>query len=147
MVTGVKWIPRRKRLPHHRPQKRLFLLDIGGIWPYRRGNPSIRVLRVERAFDFLKELQMSLSSKQADSLLQRGFSRRDLGRVASLLTAGAALPFYNEFAMAQDAQQRTLRGTGGSVSVSATPLQRTSQFADQRRCNWTMTCVAFAGAW
>ena len=57
---------------------------------------------------------MSLSSKQADSLLQRGFSRRDLGRVASLLTAGAALPFYNEFAMAQDAQQRTLRGTGGA---------------------------------
>ncbi len=61
---------------------------------------------------------MSLSSKQADSLLQRGFSRRDLGRVASLLTAGAALPFYNEFAMAQDAQQRTLRGTGGARRAS-----------------------------
>lgn len=57
---------------------------------------------------------MSLSSKQADSLLQRGFSRRDLGRIASLLTAGAALPFYNEYAMAQDAQQRMLRGTGGA---------------------------------
>jgi len=57
---------------------------------------------------------MSLSSNQADSLLQRGFSRRDLGRIASLLTAGAALPFYNEFAMAQDAQQRTLRGTGAA---------------------------------
>lgn len=57
---------------------------------------------------------MSFSSQQADSLRKRGFSRRDLGRIASLLTAGAALPFYNEFAMAQDAQQRTLRGMGGA---------------------------------
>jgi histidinol-phosphate aminotransferase len=55
---------------------------------------------------------MSFPNKQADFLLQRGFSRRDLGRMASLFTAGAALPFYNEYAMAQEAQQRTLRGTG-----------------------------------
>jgi histidinol-phosphate aminotransferase len=53
---------------------------------------------------------MSLSRTQTDSLLRRGFSRRDLGRVASLLTAGASLPFYNEFAMAQDAQERIGRG-------------------------------------
>lgn len=54
---------------------------------------------------------MSLTPEQSRSLLERGFSRRDLGRIASLLTAGAALPFYNEYAMAQDAQQRMLRGT------------------------------------
>jgi histidinol-phosphate aminotransferase len=52
------------------------------------------------------------SDVHAKSLLARGFSRRDLGRIASLITAGAALPFYNEYAMAQDAQQRALRGTG-----------------------------------
>jgi len=57
---------------------------------------------------------MSLPRTQTDSLLHRGFSRRDLGRIASLLTAGAALPFYNEFAMAQDAQQRMGRGAGGA---------------------------------
>ncbi len=34
-------------------------------------------------------------------LLRRGFSRRDFGRLAALLTAGAALPFYNESALAQ----------------------------------------------
>src|ERR1041385_3386626 len=45
----------------------------------------------------------------ADSFLQRGFSRRQLGRIASLLTAGAAMPFYNEFAMAQDAERRAGR--------------------------------------
>ncbi|HUA57979.1 MAG TPA: pyridoxal phosphate-dependent aminotransferase [Verrucomicrobiae bacterium] len=49
---------------------------------------------------------MVLDDKQADSLLQKGFSRRQLGRIATLLTAGASLPFYNEFAMAQDAQRR-----------------------------------------
>jgi histidinol-phosphate aminotransferase len=57
---------------------------------------------------------MSLSRTLTDSLSHRGFSRRDLGRIASLLTAGAALPFYNEFAMAQDAQQRVGRGAGGA---------------------------------
>jgi histidinol-phosphate aminotransferase len=46
---------------------------------------------------------MSLSGTNASSLLKRGFSRRDIGRIASLLTAGAALPFYNEFTMAQAA--------------------------------------------
>ena len=55
-----------------------------------------------------------LSTSQTNSYLQRGFSRRDLGRMATLLTAGATLPFFNEYAMAQDAQQRMLRGTGGA---------------------------------
>lgn len=35
-----------------------------------------------------------------------GFSRRHVLRAASLLSAGAALPFYNEFAMAQTAAER-----------------------------------------
>lgn len=47
-----------------------------------------------------------LTRQQTSSFLARGFSRRDLGRIASLLTAGATLPFYNEYAMAQDAQRR-----------------------------------------
>jgi histidinol-phosphate aminotransferase len=34
-------------------------------------------------------------------LLKRGFTRRDFGRLATLLTAGATLPFYNEPALAQ----------------------------------------------
>jgi len=35
-------------------------------------------------------------------LRARGFSRRDFARWAALMTAGAALPFYNEAALAQD---------------------------------------------
>jgi histidinol-phosphate aminotransferase len=49
---------------------------------------------------------MSLSQKQTHSFLDRGFSRRDVGRIATLLTAGVTLPFYNEYAMAQDATRR-----------------------------------------
>lgn len=41
------------------------------------------------------------SPEQRRDLLQRGFSRRDFGRLAALMTAGAALPFYNEAALAQ----------------------------------------------
>jgi histidinol-phosphate aminotransferase len=55
---------------------------------------------------------MSLSRIGSESLLRRGFSRRDLGRIASLLTAGAALPFYNEYAMAQEAERQMMRRTG-----------------------------------
>ncbi len=36
----------------------------------------------------------------------RGYSRRNFGKISSLLSAGAALPFYNEFALAQFATGR-----------------------------------------
>ncbi|MGP0062975.1 MAG: pyridoxal phosphate-dependent aminotransferase [Isosphaeraceae bacterium] len=41
------------------------------------------------------------SPEQSRDLLGRGFSRRDFGRLAAFLTAGAALPFYNEATLAQ----------------------------------------------
>jgi hypothetical protein len=48
---------------------------------------------------------MPIESNQIESFLQRGFTRRQVGRIASVLTAGAAMPFYNEFAMAQEAER------------------------------------------
>ncbi|HEV8148444.1 MAG TPA: pyridoxal phosphate-dependent aminotransferase [Bryobacteraceae bacterium] len=62
---------------------------------------------------------MHPDSAQAKKLLAKGFSRRQLGRIASLLTAGAALPFYNEFAMAQDAQQRMRGGRRAAMDPDA----------------------------
>ncbi len=44
---------------------------------------------------------MQLNIEQQRELLKRGFSRRNFGRFATVITAGAALPFYNESAMAQ----------------------------------------------
>jgi len=46
-------------------------------------------------------MKMVLSEKQQEEYLSRGFSRRTFGRIATMLTAGAALPFYNEPALAQ----------------------------------------------
>ncbi|HUB80835.1 MAG TPA: pyridoxal phosphate-dependent aminotransferase [Bryobacteraceae bacterium] len=42
-----------------------------------------------------------LTRKQQEDFLSRGFSRRSFGRIATMLTAGAALPFTSEPALAQ----------------------------------------------
>src|ERR1035441_2603014 len=46
-------------------------------------------------------MKTALTEKQQEDFLSRGFSRRNFGRIATMLTAGAALPFYNEPALAQ----------------------------------------------
>src|SRR5260370_42141515 len=61
-----------------------------------------------------------LSKQDTRNFLERGFTRRQLGRVASILTAGAALPFYNEGAMAQESF--SIRGRAlppGAVRISS----------------------------
>jgi histidinol-phosphate aminotransferase len=46
-------------------------------------------------------MQTMLQPDQKRDLLERGFTRRSLGRIAAMVTAGVALPFYNEPALAQ----------------------------------------------
>jgi histidinol-phosphate aminotransferase len=46
-------------------------------------------------------MNVCLNRQQKDDFVKRGFSRRNFGRLAAMITAGAALPFYNEPAMAQ----------------------------------------------
>ena len=46
-------------------------------------------------------MQNVLTEEQKLDFVKRGFSRRNFGRIAAMLTAGAALPFYNEPALAQ----------------------------------------------
>ena len=45
---------------------------------------------------------MGEAANGAREMLARRLSRREFGRVAALLAAGSALPFYNEMALAQD---------------------------------------------
>jgi histidinol-phosphate aminotransferase len=54
---------------------------------------------------------MSLKSKLSESLLDRGYSRRQITKIA--MGAGAALPFFNEFALAQQFQAGAAGGSGG----------------------------------
>ncbi|MEP7366864.1 MAG: pyridoxal phosphate-dependent aminotransferase [Acidobacteriota bacterium] len=55
---------------------------------------------------------MPIASKQVDHLLEKGYSRRHISRIAAVLAGGAALPFYNEYAMAQEAEVRVRRSRG-----------------------------------
>ena len=51
----------------------------------------------------------TLNADLRGDFLERGFSRRNFGRLAAVLTAGASMPFYNEFSLAR-AQDREDRG-------------------------------------
>ncbi len=55
---------------------------------------------------------MALTPKLTESLLDRGYSRRMIGRIS--MGAAAAIPFFNEFALAQQAAQPAAvrRGAG-----------------------------------
>src|SRR5260370_9870817 len=46
-------------------------------------------------------MNVCLNEQQKNEFVKRGFSRRNFGRLAAMITAGATLPFYNEPAMAQ----------------------------------------------
>src|ERR1700736_6613185 len=63
----------------------------------------------------------SLTREQQNSLQERGFTRRHFGRISRLLAAGATLPFFNEFTMAQEAEDRTARRTGAGSRGSMDP--------------------------
>lgn len=52
-----------------------------------------------------------LQTEMQENLVSRGFSRRHFARIASVMMGGAALPFYNEAALAQQAS-----GVYGAVS-------------------------------
>jgi len=60
---------------------------------------------------------MFLTHKTQESLVDRGYSRRQIGRIAK--GAAAAIPFFNEFAQAQQAQQLA---TSGSLQVMGKSL-------------------------
>jgi len=64
----------------------------------------------------------ALSSTIEKSLLSRGFTRRQLGRIASVLTAGAALPFYNEAAFAQRGNRREMPPDAVRINENENPL-------------------------
>jgi histidinol-phosphate aminotransferase len=46
-------------------------------------------------------MNLVLTAEEKSEFVKRGFSRRNFGRIAAMLTAGATLPFYNESALAQ----------------------------------------------
>lgn len=67
-------------------------------------------------------MQEILNSEIKAGLLQRGFSRRSFGRIATLLTAGSTLPFYNEPALAQLSMVRNMPPDAVKINANENPL-------------------------
>lgn len=63
-----------------------------------------------------------LTQETQREFLERGFSRRTLGRIAAVLTAGAALPFYNEPALAQLSALRGIPPDAVKIDANENPL-------------------------
>jgi histidinol-phosphate aminotransferase len=57
-----------------------------------------------------------------DELTKRGFSRRSFGRFAALLSAGAALPFYNEPALAQLSMVKNMPPDAVKINANENPM-------------------------
>ncbi len=71
-----------------------------------------------------------LNAEQTSEILKRGFSRRSLGRFASLITAGAALPFYNESALAQLSMVKNMPADAVKINANENPLGPCPQAAE-----------------
>lgn len=76
---------------------------------------------------------MTLSARQQQDFTKRGFSRRHFGRLASLITAGSTLPFYNEFAMAQLSQVRGAPPDAVMINANENPLGPCAEAAEAMR--------------
>ncbi|MBV9296971.1 MAG: pyridoxal phosphate-dependent aminotransferase [Acidobacteriaceae bacterium] len=72
----------------------------------------------------------SLSAEQQSDLLRRGFSRRTFGRIATILTAGATLPFYNEHALAQMSKLPSLPADAVKINANENPLGPCAEAVD-----------------
>jgi histidinol-phosphate aminotransferase len=71
-----------------------------------------------------------LSAEQQADFVRRGFSRRNFGRIASVLTAGAALPFYNEPALAQLSMVRNMPADAVKINANENPMGPSAEAAD-----------------
>jgi len=71
-----------------------------------------------------------LNADQKVDLLRRGFTRRNFGRIASVITAGAALPFYNEPALAQLSRVRNIPEDAVKIDANENPLGPCPEAAD-----------------
>ena len=90
---------------------------------------------------------MTLTSQDMKEFLQRGFTRRNFGQIATMMAGASALPFYNEPALAQLSRVRgELPPDAVMINANENPLgpvsgsaRRRPQHRGQRR---TLSCTA-----
>jgi histidinol-phosphate aminotransferase len=67
-------------------------------------------------------MNYSLTADQQRDFAKRGFSRRHFGRIAALIGAGAAMPFYNEAALAQLSSSGPVPAGAVKIDANENPL-------------------------
>jgi histidinol-phosphate aminotransferase len=67
-------------------------------------------------------MSSTLTTELRSDFTKRGFSRRNFGKIASLITAGAALPFYNEPALAQLSMVKDMPADAVKINANENPL-------------------------
>lgn len=75
-------------------------------------------------------MSVILNAEQQAHFAGRGFSRRSFGRIATVLTAGAALPFYNEHALAQLSMVKNMPADAVKINANENPLGPCPEAAD-----------------
>ncbi|HWD99427.1 MAG TPA: pyridoxal phosphate-dependent aminotransferase [Bryobacteraceae bacterium] len=65
---------------------------------------------------------MTLSPEQRREFIQRGFSRRSFGKIATVIAAGSTLPFYNEPALAQLSRVENVPPDAVMINANENPL-------------------------
>lgn len=65
---------------------------------------------------------MTLSPEQRREFIQRGFSRRSFGKIATVIAAGSSLPFYNEPALAQLSKVDNVPPDAVMINANENPL-------------------------
>ena len=65
---------------------------------------------------------MTLTAKQQNDFLSRGFSRRSLGKIAAMVSAGISMPFYNEPALAQLSRVDNVPPDAVMINANENPL-------------------------
>ena len=71
-----------------------------------------------------------LNAEHEVELIRRGFTRRNFARIASLITAGATLPFYSEPALAQLSRVRNIPEDAVKIDANENPLGPCPEAAD-----------------
>jgi len=75
-------------------------------------------------------MTLNLDANLKAEVLRRGFSRRNFGRIVTVLTAGAALPFYNESALAQLSMVRNMPADAVRINANENPMGPCPEAAD-----------------
>jgi histidinol-phosphate/aromatic aminotransferase/cobyric acid decarboxylase-like protein len=73
---------------------------------------------------------VTLTAEEKINFARRGFSRRNFGKLAALLGAGAALPFYNEPALAQLSKVENVPPDAVMINANENPLGPCAEAAE-----------------